>query len=318
MEPAPDRPWEAERTVSAELARALIARACPGVEARRVELLGVGWDNTAYRVDGRWVFRFPRRTIAVEPIRTEAAVLPAIAEGLPLPVPVPVHVGEPSERFPWPFAGYELVPGRPASDVGLDEDARVAAAEPLARFLRALHDTPVTGELARALPGDTIGRLDLPMRRKRLEGRLARAVDAGLLRDASPFRAILEELPAGWTPRSDRIVHGDLYSRHVLVDEAGRPSGVIDWGDVHLGDPALDVSIGLGLLPAAGRDAFRRAYGAIDPESWAVARFRALSEALLTLVYGADVGDEALVREGRYSLGILREPDGPERGSLGS
>ena len=37
------------------------------------------------------------------------------------------------------------------------------------------------------------------------------------------------------------FVHGDLYSRHLLVDDAGRPCGVIDWGDCHVGDPAVDL-----------------------------------------------------------------------------
>ncbi len=53
-------PWEAERTVDETLARALI-RAQTSLAADRVEFLADGWDNRVYRVDGSWVFRFPRR-----------------------------------------------------------------------------------------------------------------------------------------------------------------------------------------------------------------------------------------------------------------
>ena len=76
------------------------------------ELLGTGWDNTVWLVDGRWVFRFPRRRIAVPGIARQLAVLPAIAPALPLAIPVPVVSGRPAEGFPWPFTAHELLPGR--------------------------------------------------------------------------------------------------------------------------------------------------------------------------------------------------------------
>ena len=40
------------------------------------------------------------------------------------------------------------------------------------------------------------------------------------------------------------LAHGDLHVRHVLVDAAGGATGVMDWGDVCLADPAVDVSLG--------------------------------------------------------------------------
>ena len=67
--------------------------------------LGAGWDNTAYLVNDTWVFRFPRRSIAVELLRNEAALLPALAPRLPLPIPQPCYLGEPDGRYPWCFAG---------------------------------------------------------------------------------------------------------------------------------------------------------------------------------------------------------------------
>ena len=71
-----NRPWSAEHDVSASLARELIETQFPKLTPVGVEPLGVGWDNTAYRVNDKFVFRFPRRQIAVELIRTEARVLP--------------------------------------------------------------------------------------------------------------------------------------------------------------------------------------------------------------------------------------------------
>jgi len=47
------------------------------------------------------------------------------------------------------------------------------------------------------------------------------------------------------------LVHGDLKGEHVLVDH-GRVSGVLDWTDAELGDPATDVA---GLAIAVGAEA---------------------------------------------------------------
>jgi aminoglycoside phosphotransferase (APT) family kinase protein len=49
------------------------------------------------------------------------------------------------------------------------------------------------------------------------------------------------------------IVHDDLGPPHILVDESGGLSGVIDWEDVSVGDPAGDFAWMLGERPEIGR-----------------------------------------------------------------
>jgi aminoglycoside phosphotransferase (APT) family kinase protein len=299
------QPWIAEHTVTSDLARALIERQFPALAPAWVEPFGVGWDNTAYLVNDLWVFRFPRRAVAADLIRAEAAILPVIAPRLPLAIPVPCYVGEPEERFPCPFAGYRMIAGQTACDANLDEGQRSRAAEPLADFLRALHSVPRTDvEKAGAGP-DTIGRLDVPKRRQQIIDRLREAKRKGLARDVQPWLELADDAPPGWTSWKSMLVHGDFYARHLLVDETGAPNGVIDWGDVHLGDPAVDLSIAHGFLPPAARAAFRAAYGTIDDDTWRMARFKALHAAVMVLVYAADVGDADLLREGRMALGYV-------------
>ena len=90
------------------------------------------------------------------------------------------------------------------------------------------------------------------------------------------------------------------------VDDAGRAVGVIDWGDIHLGDPAVDLGIAHGFLPPAALDTFYRRYGSIEDAQLRFARFRALHYAVILPIYGRDVGDDALVREGLTALRYLR------------
>ena len=70
-----ERPWTAEHTVDEALARSLVETQFPDLAPARLTPLGVGWDNTVYDVDGRWVFRFPRRAIAVPLLETELSPL---------------------------------------------------------------------------------------------------------------------------------------------------------------------------------------------------------------------------------------------------
>jgi aminoglycoside phosphotransferase (APT) family kinase protein len=297
------QPWAAETIVDPALAAALLEEQFPDLAPVSVAALGAGWDNTAYLVNGSYVVRFPRRAIAVPLLEAEARLLPWIAGRVPLAVPVPVLVGRPGARFAWPFLGYRELPGTTACRLALDDGARTAAAPALGSFLAALHALPVAEARARGAGGDTIGRLELA---DKVPTALARLDDlAGTVppAEATAARALIAASAGIHAPAGEVLVHGDLYARHLLLDAGARPCGVIDWGDVHVGHPAVDLSLALGFLPPAARPAFLRAYGrTVDPATWRLARFRALWSALAIVGYGRDVGDADLVREGGRAL----------------
>src|SRR5205814_9828570 len=62
-------------------------------------------------------------------------------------------------------------------------------------------------------------------------------------------------------------VHSDLLRGNVLIDQ-GRIAAVIDFGGVHVGDPALDIASAWRLLTAESRDTFRAALD-VDDATWA-------------------------------------------------
>jgi aminoglycoside phosphotransferase (APT) family kinase protein len=307
--PQEDRPWAAERAVGAGEARALIEGQFPDLAPARVELLGAGWDNSAFAVNGEWVFRFPRRAISVALLEAELRTLPAIAGRLPLPVPVPTRAGRPGPAFPWPFAGHRMLPGRTADRARLDAGARAGAAEPLARFLAALHAIGAAEARALGVGGDPIERLDVAPRVQLARSRLAGVpeLDAG---ERRRLGAVLDGARGLPRPRVAALVHGDLYARHLLVDPAGRPCGVIDWGDLHVGDPAADLALAHTFLPSGAQAAFRSAYGPIEEGAWRLARVRGLQHALAVVAYGRAEGDADLLAEGLTALRHLAAEDG--------
>ena len=304
--PLSGRPWVPEVEVTPQLATALIESQCPALAPARLASMGAGWDNIAYLVNGEWVFRFPRRTIAVGLLETEGRVLPRLGPRLPCPVPAPEWFGRADATYKWPFLGYRRLDGHVASDVDLSDDMRAALAPPLARFLRALHDVPLADAQAWGVPRDAFGYLD-PARLERIaRPALADLVARGTLPDATPWLEVLEQGVAALpleTPLA--VVHGDFYSRHILVDDAGRMTGVIDFGDLHLDHPALDLAVVWTVLPPDARDRFFAIYGEVDDRTKAAARVRTLMSGVAQEAYGRDVGDASIERAGVASLHSL-------------
>jgi aminoglycoside phosphotransferase (APT) family kinase protein len=302
-EPGTTRAWDADVALSPAAAADLIERQFPALAPAALTPLGVGWDNVAFLVRGRYVFRFPRRRIAAGLIERELRVLPLLAPHLPLPVPTPTFAGRPEGAYPYPFAGYPLIPGATACRKDWTDAQRARSAGPLAGFLAELHRIPVDDATRAWGPRDEIERTNLPKRALVMQERLRAIAPALRELDIDALRELIDRLastppyagPPCW-------VHGDLYARHLLVDGARRLCGVIDWGDVHLGDPALDLSIAFSFLPSGARGAFRELYGPIDAATWDRARFRALHHGVLLVDYSADVGDEALRAAGEYAL----------------
>jgi aminoglycoside phosphotransferase (APT) family kinase protein len=300
--------WTAERLLSADDAQRLIDEQFPTLRPSRATLLGAGWDNTAFLVNEAYVFRFPRRQVAVDFITAETAVLPQLASRLPLAVPTPLFVGVPDSTFPWPFAGYRQLPGRTACEAHLSPSLRQANARPLARFLSALHSIPHDEAVGMGAGPDRIARMDMSTRLPEVRERLERLKGAGIIKSSAPWQWIFDSV--GETPASKVLVHGDLYVRHILLNGDELVTGIIDWGDVHLGHPAIDLSIAHSFLPPSAHGDFREAYGPIDDHTWRLARFRALHYAVMLSLYGHDIRDGDLVREAAVALDFLTESPG--------
>lgn len=75
----------------------------------------------------------------------------------------------------------------------------------------------------------------------------------------------------GPAPKAGAWVHTDLSPENVLVDARGALAGVIDFGGLGVGDPAVDLLYAWDLFDAPGRAVFARAAGA-DEAMWARSR----------------------------------------------
>jgi aminoglycoside phosphotransferase (APT) family kinase protein len=248
--------WEAEQTIEPSVALQLIKEQFPELCAENIRLLGVGWDNTAFVVDEKLIFRFPRREIALPSLENEWCILPKLAPRLSAPIPIPQWKGLPTANFPWPFIGYRMIPGVTACQANLCENERAALAEPIARFLSILHSPPSAEFSQCHIAEIEQDGLDCALLIPKLKKTFAELSVLELLENEKQLQRIIENAQ-NCTPSVNKcIVHGDFYIRHLLVDDQKHLAGVIDWGDMHLGDPAADLSIMYSFLPEHAHETF--------------------------------------------------------------
>jgi aminoglycoside phosphotransferase (APT) family kinase protein len=294
--------WSPEIEVTPELARELIGTQFPELTPVLVSLFGKGFDNTVFLVNQQYIFRFPRRAIAVQLLQTENKLLPQIEKELNIPIPVPVFLGQPCEAYPWPFSGYLSVPG--VTPDGLSKKQRIEAAVPLAKFLLALHQFPIEKAEQSDVPFDELNRLSIEKRKEKLKDNVTKLINDGVFKDHIPITKYIEELQAVEPSSKLALVHGDLHIRNILVDEKGILSGIIDWGDVHIGNPAVDLSFVYSFLPPEGRREFFKVYGQVDETTKYLARFKAVFTSVLLLRYAQDLGDTGFLVAAMEALNI--------------
>ncbi|CAH0241685.1 Bifunctional AAC/APH [Peribacillus sp. Bi96] len=288
-----EKPWLAEYPVSLDLAGKLIRLQFPEIELKEIKQLGEGFDNTVIQINGEFVFRFPRRPIAVTLIQVENQLLPSIAGTLPLDIPEPIFFGKPSTIYPYPFTGYKIVKGHLPVEGSVAN--KIESAKRFAHFLKVLHSFPVEKARNLGVQPDGLRRLDVSFRQKSLMENVSTLLKLGYNDQAYAVKDFVERLGDVDVQHPITLVHGDIHIRNVLLNDEGILTGIIDWGDVHIGNPAIDFSFLYSYFPKEARQSFFEIYGEIEKETECLARFRAIYMLVTLLVYGIDRHDEELI-----------------------
>jgi aminoglycoside phosphotransferase (APT) family kinase protein len=282
---------EDELPTDAALVRRLLAAQFPEWAELPVEHVPAsGTVNALYRLGGTMVVRLPRADWGAGGVAKDGEWLPRLAPLLPVPIPVPLARGVPSEEFPWEWGVYPWLEGEHPDGDG--------DAESLAAFVEALHGIDLAGG-PRARRGRPLAEAQDESAREallQLEG-LIDVVTATAAWD-SALDAPGWDAPPVW-------IHGDLLPANLLVWN-GRLSGVIDWGSVGVGDPAVDMVAAWGALDAGGREAFR-ARLTVDDATWARGRGWALSIGLIALPYYVETNPVFAETARRLIRDVLRD-----------
>ena len=283
---------------------AIVAAEFPDLAPVRADYLGEGCDSVAFVVNGALVFRFPKRGDVAEQLLREVDLLPHVARRVALPIPVYSHVGRPSRLFPRPFGAYPLLAGTPASHLDAATLPWHEIACALAGTLSGLHAWEQADALARDIPSTEVADLIDEVRTDALDDfdLVAReAPDAPL----EQWRAYLSRAPSALVERAEPVVvHGDLAAEHVLFDPATRTvTGIIDWSEIALADPALDFAAAFHWGGQALVDRVLRLYaGAATQGTLSRARYLAACRGVCDIRFGLDMQRPEYVRGGVRAL----------------
>lgn len=287
--------------------RGVMAAHLPGYRVRTVVPLGEGEDNIAYEVNAELILRFakepdPARRAAT--VDGEARLLATVAAVATLPVPTPVF-GDPEQGC----LGYAKLPGVPLIDLPPEWRSAHggAIAAEIGELISALRGAPagLADQLA-----DLVGTDDQP----NVEWlREAAETYAGLAPRVPPAHRPAVEAFLATRPPPDgtdlAFCHNDLGIEHVLVDPAtATVTGVIDWGDAAITDPARDLGLVHRDLGPGALDRALRGYRCDAREVPAIrsrAGFYARCGLLEDMAYGMRTGRRAYLDNSLAALAWL-------------
>lgn len=290
--------WDKTIEVTPSLVQALL-KSQFNLETMSIQLLGQGFDNTAFLVNQEFVFRFPHKAQALNFIENEIMLLPYLAKKLPFPVPSPQFIGKPSDLYPFVFLGYQELPGTLLTEKCKPLVDDTSFAKILGSWLAQLHALPVLDEHRANLKGVNDWRLSIEQRTGRVKTTLFQYRESFVSCRFDP--EYLSELMDSFQTLDTTItkhcyLHGDLYAKHILINEQNLPVGFIDWGDMHIGHPALDIAVGLIIFTDKALQAFTDAYGKIDHQTMNIARFKAYYHSVLALPYFVQADETSSVQ----------------------
>jgi aminoglycoside phosphotransferase (APT) family kinase protein len=295
--------------------RTALRRYAPQLEDEPIEFLAEGWECWIYQA-GDFALRFPKSDTELswlygnkprDAFEVERVLLPELAVGLPVQIPVIEIFGEDGPNG-MPFTGHRLIPGEvvitasrpPTPNFGRD----------LGRLIAALHAFSPQRALELGVP-----LLNGPRLRQARAGHYEDVIRRVFPLVSCEARTRIEQVyedslnqPANFE-FEPCLVHQDLDCNTLIDSATGEMSGLIDFGDVVVGNAAMDFWLPvygfkkLGIesqltacLEEAGVD--DKALQRMQPEL----SFINFRYPILDILHGLDIDDQGFVTEGIESL----------------
>jgi aminoglycoside 2''-phosphotransferase len=215
---------------------ARIKKTFPDISWTAYQYIDEGWDHEVVILDNRLVFRFPNDPDYLALLKTEVGVLHELG-------PLITSVNIPHYTYVAPdysFAGYRFLAGDVLTEHyfnGLPATDQDIAARKLAEFLSVMHSAIFNGRDFSVVPASSMAGT-LPEDRLLADRYLKPVLPP---EDYRTVLAILDDTAAALSKDAPVVLlHGDVYSTHLLWNAGAQELGIIDFSDMNRGDPAFD------------------------------------------------------------------------------
>ncbi len=277
-----------------------IEKCLPQLKINSVVPVFSGWDNFVLEVNDEYIFRFPKRLALETQLQKEIQLLDELAETLSVPVPRFELFWNQKEEWPRQFVGYRKIDGTPLRKELTKSPQSSHLAKQLAGFLTELHLFPLQNAALLMITHMTPSQwrhkyVDLYDQVKQRVFPLLEKIEVTettlLWEDYLANKANFRFNPV--------LLHGDLSEEHILCDlDRGLITGIIDWGDACIGDPALDFTWLLDYGSSFIREVLGSYKGTIDRTFLQRATFYSRIGSFIEILFGLDTGDETHIRQG--------------------
>ena len=287
----------------------IIEKIFPQLKIEKVQPMQHGWDSFVVSVNDEYVFRFPLRPMVEKMLRREILLLPELAIELPVPIPNFKYIWQGSEEQQQMFVGYPMIQGIPLSKFPPFESTRKEEiAKLLGHTLSILHSYSLEKAVEAGQKPKNIEiwkesyREMLDKHKNKSFHLMGPDIQK---KSVEIFDEVLEN--DDFFRFKLVLIHGELApDAHILWNpETEEITGIIDWGDVRIGDPALDFT---GLLCDCGPEFTKMVLAnyennkdptMLDRAAWYMKLF-----GFYFIEYGQTIDDDSYIEEG---LKLIKE-----------
>lgn len=280
----------------------------PELVVESIVRMNTGWSTYTFDVNGQYIFRFPRFEVVKNDHLKEMRLLPSLSKHMSIQVPNFEFIDREV-----PYVGYKKIQGVPIVECDLSSDK---LAKHLASVLLELHSFPVEKAL--------VLNVHLSDWRNEYEDLFTRSCSKVFLHLDSKTRELATEVFNDFLSDgrnfefSPSLIHRDLSGEeHILCNpETNQITGIIDWEDSCIGDPAIDFT---GLFWDCGEKFTRsvlRHYEnmggrgpKVDQTFWERNLFYGKMVAFNITIHGQDTHNEGIFRLGleKVKMAMIRE-----------
>ena len=218
----------------------IVRRLFPDIKNKQIQIFDDGWDFVVFVIEGRKAVRFPRRPDYAEKLPVEVSFLNHFSSQFP--VSVPDFTLHRDEKTGLPYVTYDFIPGiqftKNISDTFSKKELRQTARQ-IGSFLDKLHSLSV--DKAKKLGVRQVE--SLKTWRSKFEKITTKVFPhiSGPEQDwaTSIFQNFFTTVQKSPMPLT--VIHSDIMPEHIIVNpQTHSLSGIIDFGDIEIGDPAYD------------------------------------------------------------------------------